>query len=812
MVRSTVALGLILSALSAGVSSAAPSLSTSERLADRRYVVTGSRGYVIGSEEGRFPAMGFHTRGEMGGVWSAPLKLLDGVWWAVDGAWVGPATRFTARQGYVRMALPAPAGLRLLRTDFVPGGRRGALFGIRVRNTGAAARTVTLRLDAHSELMDAYPWGETTPSQSTVNGRDTAAFDGERLVFADGPRSAVVGAAARPLDGTTGPRFRGPQDPPVVCPATGDAPKRCDDTAYGRGAGGALRWRLTVPAHAARTLWAAVGGSQSGPEAARAELDRLLENPTTALRAKVANRKRLARHTAISLPGDGGLVRGFEWSKQNLEDAVQVATGLDVRDVDEGKAFPAPGPRVARIRFFAAGFPDYPWLFATDGEYTAFPAVAVGRFELVRDHLRALRDVSRAANRGSGKIVHEVVTDGSVYFGTNADKGNTDESVKFASAVALLWRWSGRADWLKDLYPDARAAVGYVTTKLDADGDLWPEGSGNVEREGMGEEKLDNAVYLYRALVDLAAMARAVGDKPTAAFAASRAAKMKLRFGRAWFMPRVPGFADSLDDPGDRKLMQRHWIGATPMESEPAPATRAQAIPSLRLRETRCYTGAWGLYHTGTPGCDPAVSSVKSERQVFSLNTAIMAVAEANFGRLAASRRYQRWNARLTSRPDEQPGAMPEIAPSYDYGRSIDKAWNERASVLQAWGTYGTVWPVVHHELGVAPDLGRRRLWVIPQIPPDRSYAAGRRIRAGRGSVDVEGSRRGKVYTTRVRTRGLKGTKERLGQILPPKTPVKLATLDGRRVKPRVRGVSRGREVSYATGGGRPHVLRIFAR
>ena len=61
-------------------------------------------------------------------------------------------------------------------------------------------------------------------------------------------------------------------------------------------------------------------------------------------------------------------------------------------------------------------------------------------------------------------------------------------------------------------------------------------------------------------------------------------------------------------------------------------------------------------------------------------------------------------------------------------------------------------------------------------------------------------------------TRGLEGTKERLGQILPPKTPVKLTTLDGRRVKPRVRGVSRGREVSYATGGGRPHVLRIFAR
>src|SRR5215204_4099678 len=35
--------------------------------------------------------------------------------------------------------------------------------------------------------------------------------------------------------------------------------------------------------------------------------------------------------------------------------------------------------------------------------------------------------------------------------------------------------------------------------------------------------------------------------------------------------------------------------------------------------------------------------------------------------------------------PDEQPGAMSEIAPSPDYGRSIDRPFNERTMVLQAW-------------------------------------------------------------------------------------------------------------------------------
>ena len=50
---------------------------------------------------------------------------------------------------------------------------------------------------------------------------------------------------------------------------------------------------------------------------------------------------------------------------------------------------------------------------------------------------------------------------------------------------------------------------------------------------------------------------------------------------------------------------------------------------------------------------------------------------------------------------------MPEIAPSPDFAANIDQPFTERSSA-QAWGTYGVLWPVVHYELGVAPDLGRR--------------------------------------------------------------------------------------------------------
>src|SRR6202049_3045771 len=107
-----------------------PTLSVSSQLDVRRYAAAGDRAYELGTEDGRYPAMGFHTRGEMGGIWTPPIKLLDGIWFGINGQWIGPATRFTSGFGYVQMALPATGGVQLSRTDFAPDGRRAVEFGL----------------------------------------------------------------------------------------------------------------------------------------------------------------------------------------------------------------------------------------------------------------------------------------------------------------------------------------------------------------------------------------------------------------------------------------------------------------------------------------------------------------------------------------------------------------------------------------------------------------------------------------------------------------------------------------------------------
>src|SRR5918911_65274 len=109
-----VALVLLSVALPAAAQSVpdSPTLSTTDRLDERRFVVAGPRAYEVGTEAGRYPAMGFHTRGEMGGILSPPIKVLVGLRFAAAGA----------------------------------------------------EQAFDLTLQAHSELISAYPWGETKAS------------------------------------------------------------------------------------------------------------------------------------------------------------------------------------------------------------------------------------------------------------------------------------------------------------------------------------------------------------------------------------------------------------------------------------------------------------------------------------------------------------------------------------------------------------------------------------------------------------------------------------------------------------------------
>ena len=822
-----------------------PELSVATRLADRREVDAGTRAYSIGFEDGRFYANGWHTTGEMGGIWTPPVKLLDGVWFGLDGNWIGPATRFSSGWGYTRFDLPTTAGLSVQRTDFVPDGKRGVLFGLTISNPGAS-RSVTLSVDAHSELMGQYPWGFSTTPNASENLPDKGTFDGRNLVFTDdgalsvGPvhhYAAVVGMAGMPpSSGAIGNQFYGPQ-PGHRC--TGNEtgapadpkPSACDDGPFGRGIGGELTYRVQLPTSGSRTVWLGVAGSDTSLSEAQQQLSQVLVNPAGQLATKVASRTQLAQQSSLSLPGDPDVQQAVDWGKQNLADLTLSARNLQVRWTNQGKQFPAPLGTVPSATWIGAGYPDYPWIFGTDGEYTAFAAVSVGQFQAIEDHLRALRDISDILNNRSGVVVHESVSDGSIWYGHDSQTNgvndfNTDETVKFPSAVALVWRWTGDNKFRDEMYDFNIRALRHVVNQLDADNDGWPEGSGNIERTGMGPEKLDNAVYLMRGLYDLADMAHSKGDTATYSWAVDRANDLAKRFDSTWWNQAAMQYSDSLSDPGNVQLFQQYWIGQTPMEAElhVNGQSVAGAAPfdhgntALAGRENSCFSGTppfnTGLFHTGCTG--PPNGS--GEKVIFGLGTSIQAVGEGNYGRLGPDQQGRYLNALTQTMfgepatggtPDEQPGAMPEIFPSPDQGANIDRCWTCRSMFMQAWGHYGTTWGAVHQWLGVDPDLGNGMLSVVPQVPDGQSTVQGRNILLGSGSADVRATHTGSTYSTQLSVSGNLNVAVVIGHTLPRGTTPTTVLLDGQAVHNfQVTTTNRGTEVTVPTSTG-THTLTV---
>jgi hypothetical protein len=258
------------------------------------------------------------------------------------------------------------------------------------------------------------------------------------------------------------------------------------------------------------------------------------------------------------------------------------------------------------------------------------------------------------------------------------------------------------------------------------------------------------------------------------------------------------------------------------MEADLGLAAGDHGSQALAERETACYSGTrphnLGLFHTGRRGGPNG----QGERTIFGLNTAIQAVGEGNYGRLGPGRQQRYTDAEAEpmfgqpytgETPDEQPGSLPEILPSPDFGANIDRCWTCCAMFVQAWGHYGTAWPVVHQQLGVRPDLGRGSLEVVPQPPPGQSPLAGSNIRLAGGSADVAAERDGSTHRTSVDV-DVSLSELALGHTLRPDARVSSVTLDGRPAKYRTERTNRGLEVLAEVRGreeGR-HLLVVKTR
>ena len=334
-----------------------------------------------------------------------------------------------------------------------------------------------------------------------------------------------------------------------------------------------------------------------------------------------------------------------------------------------------------------------------------------------------------------------------------------------------------------------------------------------VEATGMGATKLDVAVYTIRALNDLVEMADSKGDSPTRNWAAMTAGALTNNFRQDWWIPSLGLFADSLalsqvvptDPPatlgtqkGYTQLQQLYWIDATPMETSFAlTGDAAMSFPQL---ESSTFTGTTGFFQQGQ-----SLPAIQGNLQASAVNTGVMAIAEANYGRMDESLRYVEFIA--DELDVEQPGALPELFDSPDYQYFSGGNPFGGAMVMQAWSSYGIHWPLEELYLGIKPDAPAKAIAVVPDLPDSWRELSINNLHVGSDQIAVSVKRAGINYVTTVSAPA--GWRLTIGYTFPVNTQIKSVRLNNSPAAFQIVNTKRGEEIHVQTNSGGAQEVRI---
>jgi glycogen debranching enzyme len=697
------------------------------------FVTAGDRVYMIGTQDGRFPDLGWHIEGEMGGVWDHPIKLLDGFTARVE--LDGKSVCLDQAEAFInypyankhRYRLP-DTGLKIERFQYVPDGLEAVLVEYTFSNETTQPRTLNFVWTAYSDLRPTW-LGERT---SMVDGPDQANWDesSQRWVVKDSlnPWFVVVGSS-------------------VQASSHASSAEACEYSPRGKGTRVPLVYSLTIPAGGTARLPLTIAGSYVSAGQAEETFTAATTNAEKNLLAKQKRYAELAQKSKLTIP-DKDLQNAFTWVKYN--------TDWLVREVPE------------QGRGLSAGLPDYPWWFGVDNEYTLQGALATGRADLVRSTLDLIHRLSEKTN-GNGRILHEVSTNGAVF-----NPGNINETPQFASLVWQTYLWTGDRDILTTYYPTVKKGLAWLLRENDKDGNLLPDGFGMMEIHGLNSEMVDVAVYTQKAFADAAAMATVMGEKEVAKEYSSLAEKLKTKINTDFWVPEFNSFADFIgtprqalhliDDamvradtlnkpwavaelkatrqrvaqlPPDQKqgfVLHHNWVVNTPMEMGIADTAKALAA----LNTGSKFVNPFGVFVTGIDRDESAgqdEGSFGKNRKVFTytgavmtLPTGVQAIAENNYGRPDEALAYLK---RITrSFGYALPGSIYEVSP--DYGM-----------MTQAWNLYSFAVPIVRQFFGIRPEAGRKFIRIQPQMPSSWNNASLENVQIGSNALTMHFERQG---------------------------------------------------------------------
>ncbi len=434
---------------------------------------------------------------------------------------------------------------------------------------------------------------------------------------------------------------------------------------------------------------------------------------------------------------------------------------------------------LAALRFYPIGVPGaalpaagLPWfmaVFGRDSVLTSFQALPFAP-ELAESTLRTLagrqgRRVDDFRDEEPGKIMHEQRFGEMTAFLERPHSpyyGSADVTPLFLVLLDEYERWTGDADLVRRLEPNAREALEWIDNYGDRNGDGYIEYARRNEETGLENQcwkdswnsivfadgtlsKLPRATceiqgYAYDAKVRCARLAREIWNDPALADRLDReAVELKLRFNRDYWIPERKFFALAIDGDGRQVDSLTSNIGHL-LWSGIADDDKAEACVQ-HLMSDKLYSG-WGIrtmaegegaynpigYHVGTVWpFDNSFIALGLRRYGYRDEA-----ARIGYGILEAAQFFR--------------GRLPEAFGGYHRERTQFPVEYPTACSPQAWST-GAPLLILRVLLGLEPVADR--LLVDPAIPTQLAEIQLLDIPGRWGHVDAFG--RGRIDLSKPR-------------------------------------------------------------
>jgi glycogen debranching enzyme len=679
-----------------------PSIKGNPEYIKSPYVTAGDRLYMIGFQDGTFPEMGFHTPGEMGGIWDHPIKLMDGFDVELKEKSSGKTAHLDKADTFSNYPFAnehvyhlKELNIDITRFQFVPDSIQGIIVEFEVTNNNEAKQDLEFTFNGAVDLLPAW----LAERNNIKDGHDLLSYD-ERInaiVAKDSLNDWYVAFGS-------------------TLPLTSDLKSKNKIKRKDNGIIGSFTINLSIAPGQTEIIPVYIAGSYQSKDESIKTLHTLQSSAEKFLDSKKVRYKKIEETARVTLP-DKKIQEMYTWTKYT--------TDWLRRDV------PGTGNGLG------AGLPDYPWWFGCDNEYSIQGILCNGQPEWVKSTLLTLQQLSEKTN-GNGRIIHEASTNGVVY-----NPGNMNETPQFANAAWEYYRWTGDKETLKKLYPTIKKGLNWLLTEHDDDKNLSPEGPGMVEIQGLDSEMIDVAVYTQLGLAAAANIARELGEGADQKEYSEKAKQLKKSINSDWWVEEASSFADfrsttekalSLLDAAvvradtlkkpwavkelkdARKKMEKYpknqirpfvvhhnSVVNSPMETgvaDPGKAIRA-------LETAKRYSNKFGMYVTGIDRIEKDVTSEKWKSfsyvgAVMTIATGVQAIAESNYGRPEESLRYLEKLSNSFSYA--LPGSLYEVSP--DYGMFV-----------QEWSVYGIARPIVYYFFGVQPEAYAKQIRIAPRMP-----------------------------------------------------------------------------------------------